>query len=591
MNERIPNHELRFRGMPISSGIAIGRLYLYSRPEAKVREFHLAPEQIDCEVDYYRRAIRESQREVRQLFEQLQREGAIEGAAILDGHLQLMEESALTTQIETKIRDVKKNSAFLFQEAVAAYEERFKKLEDPYFRERVKDLQDVARRILGRLRQVHRSSLADLPPQSVVFASELVPSETAEAESGRISAFVTLSGGDTSHSAIMARARGIPFVGNVPYSDLSNCTGCLVIVDGRTGDVIVNPRPNTMSKYEGLSRQLEHHVKRFEKLGKLAAETVDGYRIQLSANVEMFHEVEVIKRYGGEGVGLFRSEYLCMARSTFPGEEEQYDIYRRITEALEGQPVVIRTFDIGGDKFSELSRNYGEGNPFLGCRAIRFMLKEYRAFKTQLRAILRASAHGDIRILFPMVSGLPELREAKAYVAEVVEELQAEGIPYKKDIRIGCMIEVPSAAITCDLLARECDFLSIGTNDLVQYSLAVDRSNQAMNYLYTPAHPAVIRLISLIVNEANRNHIPVTMCGEVAADPRFVPLLMGLGVHGLSVNSRYLPIIKNTIRSTTIVAASHLAERVLQLNTPLEVLEELISEHRRILPGESCGDN
>jgi phosphoenolpyruvate-protein phosphotransferase (PTS system enzyme I) len=583
VSERSLNVEQRFRGTPISSGIAIGRLYLYSRPESKTREFYLEAEQIDQEVDYYRKALWESRREIRQLSEQLQQEGALEGAAILDTHLQLMEEPALTSQIEAKIRDVRKNSAYLFQEAVTAYEERFKKLEDPYFRERVRDLQDVGRRVLNRLRQVQRTSLADLPPQSIVFAAELVPSETAEAATGRISAFVTVSGGDTSHSAIMAKARGIPFVGNVPLTDLHQYIGCTVIVDGRTGDVILNPLCNTISKYEELSRQLESHAQRFERLGRLAAETIDGYRIGLSANMEMFHEVELIKRYGGEGVGLFRTEYLCLARSTFPGEDEQYEIYRRIAEGLEGRPVVIRTFDIGGDKFNEFSRSHGEGNnPFLGCRAIRFMLKEHKAFKTQLRAILRASAHGDVRILFPMVSGLPELREAKAYVAEVVEELQQAGIPFKEDIQVGCMIEVPSAAITCDLLARECDFFSIGTNDLVQYSLAVDRSNQAMNYLYTPAHPAVIRLISLIVAEANRNRIPVTMCGEVAADPRFVPLLMGLGVHELSVNSRYLPIIKNVIRSTEVVAACRLAERVLQLNTPLEVLEVLIDEHRKI---------
>lgn len=330
--------------------------------------------------------------------------------------------------------------------------------------------------------------------------------------------------------------------------------------------------------FDSEKAKVQIQVKQLQKTGFLEAETIDGYKTCLSANIEMFNELDSLHQYGGEGVGLFRSEYLFLARDTFPSEEEQFMVYRTIVERVERHPSVIRTFDIGGDKLGNFSRY--EKNPYLGCRAIRLMLKERVIFKTQIRAILRASAFGEVSILFPMISGLPELREAKELVEEVKEELLKQGIPFSRDIPIGCMIEVPSAAITCDLLAKECDFLSIGTNDLVQYTLAVDRSNPAMSYLYTPTHPSVIRMIKMIVDEGNKAKRLVSVCGEIASDPRFTPLLLGLGVHELSLAVPSLSMIKNVIRKLSIVEARQIAQEVLLLATAWEVEQKLDEVYR-----------
>jgi len=426
-------------------------------------------------------------------------------------------------------------------------------------------------------------SLGNIPPNSIIFARELTASDTAEADSA-VQAFVTETGSSTSHAAIVAKAKGIPYVTNIDFDRLGHgFHEQTVIVDGRTGEIIVNPSDETLQKFESLRKQLDGHLSRLGEIGQLKSETYDGYHVRLSANIEVANELEMLHRHGGEGVGLFRSEYLFLANECFPTEEEQFLIYKDIVEKMRGLPIVIRTFDVGGDKCLGDDHPF-EGNPFLGCRAIRFLLKEKEIFRTQLRAILRASAYGDVRLMFPMVSALPELIEAKKIVKEVRAELEIKKVPMSNHIKIGCMIEVPSAAIISDLLAKECDFLSIGTNDLVQYALAVDRGNLAMSNLYTPTHPSVMRLIRLIVSEANNQGIPVTVCGEVAADPRFTPLLLGLGVHELSVALRYLPIVKNAIRNTSIVEASRIAERAMQLTTAEEIQAMLDEEYRKSNP-------
>lgn len=573
--------EIRLRGLAICSGIAIGYPFFYDHQECEIPRFILAEDQIETEIERYRKALEESEWEVKKLQEQLEFEGAVEGASILAAHLQIMKDPFMTTHIEDQVKESKTNIEYLFFHAIGEYEKKFNALADPFFRERVKDLKDISRRILGRLNEVHKVSLADVPHQSIVFAHELVPSDTAEAESSRIGAFVTEVGGHTSHTAIMAKARGIPYVASVDFRAVPTIQDYAVIVDGRTGEVIINPTATTLSKYEELQKQLALHLKRFERSGQYAAETIDGLRIGLSANIEMFHEIEMVHRYGGSGIGLFRSEYICLSHKNFPPEEEQFTIYRRLVDNMKGLPVVIRTFDVGGDKMKELSRLALEVNPCLGCRALRFMLKEQDIFKTQLKAILRASAYGDVRILFPMVTGLPELLEAKQYLAEAKAELTQQGHPFKDTIKVGCMIEVPSAALACEALARESDFLSIGTNDLVQYTLAVDRGNQALSYLYTPSHPSVLRLIKMVVVEATRQGIPVSLCGEVAADPRYTSLLLGLGIQELSVAARYLPVVKNAIRMNSIVQSTRLAERVLSMPTAMEVLDALIEEYQK----------
>lgn len=584
--------EIRLQGTPICAGIAIGCPFFFTFMDDVIPEFTIAVEEVGDEIARFRRALKRSRQDILRLQKQLEMDGALEGAAILDTHLQMMQDPALTTEIEKKIRETLKNTESIFQRVIHDYEEKFNRISDKFFRERFKDIQDIYRRIMGHLRESVRISLADIPKNSIVFSHELAPSDTAEARHDCVSAFVTEVGGETSHAAIMAKAKGIPYVASLDFDHLEGVRHSTVIVDGRTGDVILNPSKQTLRKYRELQKQLTEHFKNLEDVGGLEAETIDGYQVRLSANVEMLNEIEMLHEYGSCGVGLFRSEYIFLAEDSFPSEdafppeEEQFEAYYGIVKNMNGLPVVIRTFDIGGDKFKDFEKLRHETNPFLGCRAIRFLLNEPEIFRTQIRAILRASAFGEVRIMFPMISGLPEFLESKKFVLETQEQLRKEGVAFGENIKLGCMVEVPSAAITCDLLAKECDFLSIGTNDLVQYSLAVDRGNQQMSYLYTPTHPGVIRMIKMIVAEGHKNGIPVSVCGEIAADPRFTALLLGLGVRELSVAPRYTPVVKNAIRNTSIVEASHLAEQVLGIPTAEEIQELLVQEHQKSFPDD-----
>ncbi len=579
--------EILLAGTPICRGIAIGRPFFFTLVETDVPEFSIADADVEGEVTRYQRAIHKGLEDIKRLQKRLHNERILDGAAILDGHLQMMQDALLTTCVEAQIRSQRKNAEFVFQGIIRECQEKFDSIADPFFRERFKDIQDISQRVLGHLRDSVRICLADIPNDSIIFSKDLTAFDTAEANSSCVCAFVTKDGGATSHAAIVAKAKGIPYVSSVEIEGLAVDKDAWVIVDGRTGEIILHPSAETLKKYQQLRNQLQMHLLKLKQTGKLLAETYDGYAIQLSANIEMAGELDMLHQAGGSGVGLFRTESAFLDRDEFPAEEEQFRLYRSFVEKMNGLPIVIRTFDVGGDKYLRNQQSLHECNPFLGCRAIRFLLREKEIFKTQLRAILRASAYGEVRVMFPMISALCELMEAKEILEGVRQELIARGENIPAYIPIGCMIEVPSAAIIADLLAKECDFLSIGTNDLVQYALAVDRTNNALSHLYTPTHPSVIRLIRLIVNEANHHGIPVTVCGEVAADPRFTPLLLGLGVHELSVASRYIPMVKNAVRNTSIVAASKLAEQVLTLSSAGEIAELLTREYRRNVP-EDC---
>lgn len=575
------------RGTPISRGIAIGKPFFLSLVEDEVPEFTVAGDDIEKEVIRYREAVERGKEDIQRLKKQLEQERILEGAAILDAHQQMMQDPLLTFEVEKRIRASRKNAEFVFDEVIKNYKKRFSSISDPFFRERFKDIHDISRRVMGYLRQSVRFSLADIPHNSIIFAKEFSPSDIAEANAVYASALVAETGGPTSHAAIVAKAKGIPYVAHVNFTGMELDKNRTVIVDGRTGEVILNPSQKTLSEYRQLNDKLDKHINKLGQSGILEAETFDGFRIRISANIDMFLEADLLHQYGGSGVGLFRSEHFFLSNDDFPTEEEQFQIYKSIVDKMQGLPIVIRTFDVGGDK-RIASRMYPpETNPYLGCRAIRFLLKEREIFKLQLRAIIRASEFGDVSIMFPMVSTLSELTEAKHLLHEMQTHLELTGITPRKPIRIGCMIEVPSAAIISDLLAKECDFLSIGTNDLVQYALAVDRDNQSMGSLYTPTHPGVIRLIKLIVCEANHHGIPVTVCGEIASDPRFTPLLLGLGVHELSVTPRYIPIVKNAIRNTSIVAASRFAEKIMALSSASEIEEVLNNEYKHNVP-EDC---
>lgn len=569
--------ELHFKGFPICPGIAIARPFFFAAHDEKVPEFAVPEEQIDKEVERYYKALTHSRNDLLSLQERHLREGAGETVAILNSHLEIMHDPLMTEKVEEEIRVRGKNTEYAFKMVIGEYEKKFNKITDQFFAERVKDFQDISRRIIGHLRRKERTSLDKITMKVIVFAHELSPSDTAEANTDCIEAFVTRSGALTSHVAIMARAKGIPFVSNVDFPDFSISLPPLVIVDGASGDVVINPSHATLADFKQEKKRQKVFIQGLRAGVSLPTETMDGHSVRLSANIEMFNELEALEKFGGEGVGLFRTEYLFLAKEAFPSEEEQFFVYKSIVEKLSGEPAVIRTFDIGGDKFGDFHPSRYEKNPYLGCRAIRLMLKEKNAFKTQLRAILRASAFGEVKLLFPMISGLTELIEAKSLVQEVRNELFEQGIPFDRTMPIGCMIEVPSAALMSDILARECDFLSIGTNDLVQYALAVDRGNPAMSYLYTPAHPSILRLMKMVIEEGKRCRKPVSVCGECAADPKFIPLLLGLGVNELSLSSPSLPLIKNVIRKISMVEATDLADHILTLST-VEEIEKALNE-------------
>lgn len=586
--EELYGEEIRLKGQGVSPGIAIGRLYVYSNAEdvgSATPSRTLSRRQISQEIARYRQALEQSRLDIEHLKEKLASDRISDGVDVLDAQLHMIEDPLITTEVEEEIRESCRNADSVFCAVIQRCEQRFQALADPSLRDRYRDIEDVARRVLRYLRSYERPSLADAPKGTVVFARELVASDTAEALEGSVAAFVTESGGMTSHAAIVARAGNIPYVTHIDPNLIKEFRGP-VIVDGHTGEVILRPKRATLGHYRRLRYQLAQKQQGLQEIGQLKAETFDGFEVRLSANLEIDSDLEALHRYGGHGVGLFRSEYLMLSNEGFPSEAEQFICYRRIVRQMHGLPVVIRVFDVGGDKAVSGQDAHRDLNPYLGWRAIRFLLREPQVFRTQLRAILRASAYGDVGIMFPLVSGLQELMEAKKLLAEAKQQLLDEGHTIGKRIRIGCMIEVPSAAIIADLLAGECDFLSIGTNDLVQYALAVDRGNPALSGHYTPTHPGIVRLIRFIVSEANRWNIPVTICGEVAADPHYTALLLGLGVHELSVSPRHIPTIKETIRNISIVDAIRLAEEALSLGTAGEILA-LLQEHYRRALGET----
>lgn len=564
------SQEIVLKGYPICPGIAIGKAFYFSVAEENIPEFSIADEEIDLEVERYYHALVSSQNDIQVLCQRLEKSEQGEIAKILQVHLQLLKDPVMTEEVEKQIRNRAKNTEYVFTVVMGEVEKKFRTVPDRFFQERIQDFQDISRRILRHLRKRDKATLADIQGSCIVFAHELSPSDTAEANTQFIEAFVTRTGSETSHVAITARARKIPFVSNVEFPDLTLFGPQLVIVDGKKGRVIFNPQEATLKNYQQLQQALGPHRK-ITPIQISHAQTKDGLHIQLSANIEMAEELDILEEAGSLSVGLFRSEYLLLANNSLPTEEEQFIVYRSLVEKVDVQTSVIRTFDLGGDKFSNLHPYRFESNPFLGLRAIRLMLQEPSFFKSQLRAILRASAFGQVSILFPMISDIQELRQAKALVEEAKKELAKAFVPFARNIPIGCMIEVPSAAVTVDILSHECDFFSIGTNDLVQYTLAVDRGHAQMSYLYQPCHPSILRLIDVIVQKAHAQNKPVTVCGEVAADPKFVPLLVGLGVDELSISLPLIAAIKTVICAIDLLEAKALAQKVRSLHTAQQV--------------------
>lgn len=577
--------EVRLKGIPVCRGVALGKPFFFGRSYVDMGALTITESQVAGEKARYRKALARCKGDIERLREQLKRESLHEGAAILEAHLQLLDDPLIGEEIERLIEERRLAAESAFQGAISEYQHYFEKLSDSFFRERFKDIQDIMRRVLGHLRHMVRVSVADVPHGSVVFADELSAYEAAEADPHRVLAFVTEAGGMTTHAAILAKAKGIPYVARVAFNSYPPAVDEIVIVDGRTGEVIVAPHADTIVIYRHVKEQIECHASRLEQAAEAPTTTCDGLAVRLFGNVEAVEEVALLHQYGGAGVGLLRSENLFFAHTTPPSEEEQYLHYRTFVEQMKGLPLVIRTFDFGGDKsFSPLGGDVGV--PVI-ARAFRYLLQEQKIFKRQLRAILRASVSGAVSILFPMVTSVSEIREAKRLLAEVVVELAEEGVPYLCAPRLGCMVEVPAAVVIADLLAKECDFLSIGTNDLIQYSMAVDRCQQTLSALQLLCHPGLLRMIKAVIKEGEGQGIPVAICGEIASDPRFTSLLLGLGAQELSVACRYIPLVKNAIRTASVEGAAWLAAKALTLETSAEVQELLVSAYRKTAP-EDC---
>ncbi len=536
-----------------------------------VPAFRISKGKIPGEVKRFMDSIVATKEELKRIQQKVKEEMGVSYSDIFTAHLLFLDDPMLIEGTIKKIEEENLNAEKAFAEVVIKLIETFKSVEDEYLRERAQDIKDVSRRVLRNLTGKKEESLENLKRRSIIVAYDLSPSETAQMDKSKVVAFATDIGGRTSHTAIMARALAIPAV--VGLGDITKkvSTGDLIIVDGNQGAVIVNPVEDTLKRYTMKKRRVVYLERKLSKLKNLPAQTIDGHRVKLMANIELPKEVEELEKYGAEGIGLFRTEFFFLNRETLPTEDEQYEVYRYVAEKVSPLPVVIRTLDLGGDKFASPLEIPEELNPFMGWRAIRFCLARPDVFIIQLKAILRAGARGNVKLMYPMISTVEEIRKANRILEEAKKELSEEGKEFDPDIEVGAMIETPSAALTVDLLAREVSFFSIGTNDLIQYALAVDRGNEKIAYLYQPAHPAVLRLIKHIIETGHNYGLRVAMCGEMAGDIHYTLILLGLGLDEFSMGPVAIPQVKQVIRLVTYQEAKELVEKVLTFSTPEEV--------------------
>ena len=565
--------EVRRTGLGVSAGIAFGRAYLIGRDTLKAPRHHIELDDIDTEVARLYKAIAASDKQLAKIKEKLASENESDYHIITAHQMMLHDEHLVGAAVEY-IRDEKINAEWALRRAVDDIRGVFDSIEDEYLRERRSDVEFVAERVLRNLLGREVGPLAP-PPDAIVVAYDLSPADTATLHKAAVAGLLTDAGGKTSHTAIIARAHEIPaVVGLENITELVE-TDDLLLLDGGTGIVIVNPSAATVAQYRDEQRRQVAEGVRFHAMRDLPATTRDEHPVTLLANIDGPDELDDAMEYGAMGVGLFRTEYLFMTNGPLPDEQRHYETAVAVLDKLKGKQATIRTFDLGSDKLTRFieEADLGEQNPALGLRSIRLCLSSIGRdlFRTQLRGLLRASAHGPMKLMFPMISGVAELRAAKAVLEEVRRELRDEGIPFDEHMKIGIMIEMPSAALCADLLAAECDFFSIGTNDLIQYTMAVDRVNEYVSYLYEPLHPSLIRLIGEVAKAANAANIPVTICGEMAGEPMIAPVLFGLGIRELSMSAVSIPEVKATVRQMTVQQTELLVERVRNLPTAAEV--------------------
>ncbi len=578
------------KGIGVSSGIVIGKAYLVDRGKIEAPARVLPEFLVPQELARFKQAVEESKKQLRLAKEKLLQEEAAGLSYILDAHLLLLEDKKLIENTMETIRHSWINSEWALKINLDRVRKIFNSIDDEYLRSRKTDVDYIAERLLRNLMGKDPETIAQIKDEVIIVAHDISPADTAQMAKDNIVAFVTDIGGKTSHTAIMARSLEIPAVVGSEGATQSINTGDTLIVDGLTGVVVVSPSPEIVQEYQERQQarlKMEHELFQYREL---PAETLDGYRMSVLANIELVEEIPSVLQHGAEGIGLYRTEYLYLNRKDLPSEEDHFLAYKRVAEGISPHSAIIRTLDIGGDKFLSHMDLAEEMNPAMGLRAIRFSLKEVDIFKVQLRAILRASAYGKVKLLLPMISGASEIREVKKILQEVRLGLSAEGVPFDHQMQIGIMIEVPSAVTIADILAKEVDFFSIGTNDLIQYTLAIDRVNESVTHLYEPLHPAILRLVNEVVKAAHQAGIRVAMCGEMAGEPLYVPILLGLELDDLSMNVLSIFRVKKILRAYTLRECRDLLRTALHLSTPEEIEEVVRASLRKKFPEEFGGN-
>lgn len=568
----------RVCGLGVSPGIAIGRAVCLASAQGEVYRFPLAAEDVPAEKDRLRQAVAAASEELRRIRAQAEEELGDELAAIFEAHSVMLEDPFFQEQVEQRIAGEKVNAEWAVHETAAEIQQHFESLDAPEFRERGNDLRDVARHLLRALGGIAHHELSEIQGDVVIVADDLTPSEAIRLGRERVVAFAIEGGGRTSHTTIIARSLKIPLVAGLAKVTTLVTDEDPVVIDGTEGEMILHPSPEVLADYVERQERQAAEESLLEPIRDLRSVTRDGVTVDLLANVDLLEEIDDAVRVGAQGIGLYRSEFLYIETSPeLPSEDEHVRTYRELIERMSPHPVTIRTYDLGGRKIAREVLDTREDNPVLGLRGVRLILSKREIFRTQLRALFRAACDAELRIMLPLVSGVGEVREFRAFAAEVLADLHEAGVRYCENYRLGAMIEVPSAALIAPQLAREVDFFSIGTNDLIQYSMAVDRNNEQVSHLYEPLHPAILHMIRFAADSARAAGIEVSICGEMAADPRYTPLLLGLGMRTLSVSPRALPEVKRTIRSLAVSDWSGLSDRLLRCATGQEV-EEILEE-------------
>ncbi|WP_404408851.1 phosphoenolpyruvate--protein phosphotransferase [Jeotgalibacillus malaysiensis] len=564
------------KGIAASSGIAIAKAYRLVEPDLSFEQTKV--ENADQEVQRFQEALQTSKQELEVIRDRAKTELGEDKAAIFEAHLLVLSDPELVSPIEDKIKSEQVNAEAALKETADMFVTMFEQMDNEYMKERAADIRDVTKRVLSHLLGVKVLNPSMISEEVVVIADDLTPSDTAQLNREFVKGFTTNIGGRTSHSAIMARSMEIPAVVGTKEATVTIENGDMVIVDGLNGEVHVNPTEEIISKYKQEAADFADQKAEWAKLVDEKTVTADGRHVELAANIGTPGDLEGVTNNGGEAIGLYRTEFLYMGRTELPSEDEQYESYKAVLEGMKGKPVVVRTLDIGGDKELPYLNLPEEMNPFLGFRAIRLCLEQTDLFRTQLRALLRASSYGNLKVMFPMISNLEEFRAAKALLLEVKEELIAEGTEVSDSIEVGIMVEIPSTAVMADQFAKEVDFFSIGTNDLIQYTMAADRMNERVSYLYQPYNPAILRLIKMVIDASHKEGKWTGMCGEMAGDEIAIPILLGLGLDEFSMSATSILPARTQIKQLSDDKMKALAEHVLTLSTNDEVIEAVKKE-------------